>query len=452
MNPKRLYYQKSNSKVSGDYVLYWMQQSQRVYYNDALNFAIELANEKKLPLIVFFNVYDQYFHANLRHFEFMFEGLDDMKKSFKKENINFIITYGYFNDSLNDYIGNADSLVMDMGYLKHQKDMRNLAIKTFSNINIFIIETDVVVPVKETSNKLEYSAKTIRNKINSQIHNYLNTDKLVNLNNKTKLINTEVDLDLLKSKLNVDTRIKKSKYFKGGYFEAKLKLNNFLKYKLGNYHLSNNPSTKYTSNLSMYLHFGQLSVVEIIYEINKYKNINSQIDENIKSFLEQLIVRRELAVNYVFYNENYLDFNYITYDWAYKTMLLHLNDKREYIYTVDDYIHFKTHDEYFNAAMKEMIYTGYMHNYMRMYWAKKIIEWSNNYEDAFNIIVYLNDKYFIDGRDPISYTSIAWCFGRHDRAWSEREIFGKLRYMNSNGLKRKFNMDEYINYCSELGD
>ncbi|MDD2682300.1 MAG: deoxyribodipyrimidine photolyase, partial [Bacilli bacterium] len=159
----------------------------------------------------------------------------------------------------------------------------------------------------------------------------------------------------------------------------------------------------------------------------------------------QVLIRRELAYNYVTYNKYYDNFLFITESWAYKTMNEHANDKKEYIYSISEMIKLKTHDIYFNAAMKEMLETGYMHNYMRMYWAKKIIEWTPTFEEAYNIIVLLNNKYFIDGRDANSYAGIAWCFGKHDRPWKERNIFGKLRYMNDKGLERKFDINKYIN-------
>ncbi|HPG43326.1 MAG TPA: FAD-binding domain-containing protein, partial [Acholeplasmataceae bacterium] len=161
-------------------------------------------------------------------------------------------------------------------------------------------------------------------------------------------------------------------------------------------------------------------------------------------YVEQLLVRRELAFNYVTYQKGYDQFETMTEPWAYQTMKAHENDIRSYLYDKNDYINFRTHDPYFNAAMIEMVKTGYMHNYMRMYWAKKIIEWSPSFKEAYETIKYLNDTYFIDGRDPNSYTGIAWCFGKHDRAWTERNIFGKLRYMNDKGLEKKFDIKSYV--------
>ena len=165
---------------------------------------------------------------------------------------------------------------------------------------------------------------------------------------------------------------------------------------------------------------------------------------NIDSLFEQLVVRRELAFNFVYYNEGYDQFDSMTYAWAYQTMKEHENDPREVLYTLADYENASTHDPYFNAAMLEMIHTGFMHNYMRMYWAKKIIEWSPSYEEAYRTSVYLDDKYFLDGRDPNGYTGVAWCYGKHDRAWTERSVFGKLRYMNAGGLERKFKINDYV--------
>lgn len=172
----------------------------------------------------------------------------------------------------------------------------------------------------------------------------------------------------------------------------------------------------------MYLHFGQISSLEIYEKLHNSLSNGNIRKETYDQFVEQLIVRRELAFNYVYYNPGYEDFKLMTEPWAYLTMDLHKEDIREYNYEIEDYINYTTHDPYFNTAMKEMIITGYMHNYMRMYWAKKIIEWTETHEKAYETIKYLNNKYFIDGRNPNSFAGIAWCFGKHDRAWTERPV------------------------------
>ena len=191
--------------------------------------------------------------------------------------------------------------------------------------------------------------------------------------------------------------------------------------------------------MSKYLHFGHVSPVWLVLEARKANAKN----DDIESFVEELVVRRELSMNFVFYNEDYDSYSNLP-DWAKKTLREHKNDEREYVYTRKQLENAETHDEYWNAAMKEMVYTGYMHNYMRMYWGKKILEWSNTPEHAYRTTLYLNNKYFLDGRDPNSFANVAWVFGQHDRGWTEREVYGKVRYMSAGGLERKAKPEQYV--------
>ncbi|MCF8001981.1 MAG: deoxyribodipyrimidine photolyase, partial [Halanaerobiales bacterium] len=194
-----------------------------------------------------------------------------------------------------------------------------------------------------------------------------------------------------------------------------------------------------------YLHFGQISPSYI------YKRIK-ETDIEAEDFLEQLIVRRELSFNFVYFNEEYNSrLSKILPEWAMETLEHHSEDEREYTYSLKELENFDTHDEYWNAAQKEMVLSGYMNGYMRMYWGKKILEWTNNPQKAFDIALHLNNKYFLDGRDPNSYAGVAWIFGKHDRAWKERKIYGKVRYMNKAGLDRKFNMEKYLKKVDKLG-
>jgi deoxyribodipyrimidine photo-lyase len=195
--------------------------------------------------------------------------------------------------------------------------------------------------------------------------------------------------------------------------------------------------------MSPYLHFGQISPLFIALEVKKTKS------PGIEAFLEELIVRRELSMNFVFYNENYDSFEAIP-EWAKKTLKTHQKDKKPYVYTLEELEKAATHDPYWNATQKEMVIQGKMHGYMRMYWGKKILEWSKTPEEAFRNTLYLNNKYELDGRDPNGFTGVAWCFGKHDRPWGERPIFGNVRYMNDKGLKRKFDADEYVKMIKNL--
>jgi len=439
--------QQNHSK--GEYVLYWMQQSQRVSFNHALEYAIQIANQKRLPLVVLFCLIDTYPEANLRHFHFMLEGLKETQKELENRGVNFVLRLGDPMLIIQSFIPKIDSLILDVGYLKHQKKWRDMLREHTKDIlDVFMVESDVIVPVQMAYPKAAYGAYVIRSSLFRMLPFYRDFVSLSVLENQTKLsIHSDDsfdDLFQLMKRLSLDTSILPSIYFKAGYQAAINQLNAFINQGLLIYDQSNDPSLEATSRLSLYLHFGQISSLEIYEKILYAKHQQGISDVVFDAFIEQLFIRRELAINFVYYTPFYDDFKHMTEPWAYKTMHEHQKDARPYLYTKEDYIHFRTHDIYFNAAMKQMVKTGYMHNYMRMYWAKKIIEWSLDYQSAYQTILSLNNAYFIDGRDPNSYAGVAWCFGKHDRPWTDRPIFGSLRYMNAEGLKRKFNIDLYV--------
>jgi deoxyribodipyrimidine photo-lyase len=218
-------------------------------------------------------------------------------------------------------------------------------------------------------------------------------------------------------------------------------LDAFIRDKLKHYNdLRNDPGTDYGSQMSPYLHFGQISPLEIALKVRRARGKAKDAKE---AYLEELIVRRELSMNFVHYNPHYDAYQSLP-DWAQKTLKAHEKDHRETIYSLEEFEHARTHDPYWNAAQTEMVDTGKMHNYMRMYWGKKILEWSKTPEKAYRTALSLNNKYELDGRDPNGFTGVAWCFGKHDRAWPERPIFGKIRYMNAAGLRRKFDIEAYV--------
>jgi deoxyribodipyrimidine photo-lyase len=238
--------------------------------------------------------------------------------------------------------------------------------------------------------------------------------------------------------LNIDKTVGEVQWLKGGTSQALEQFQRFISKGLDIYHLErNDPSLGIQSNIAPYLHFGQISPITLALEANGAGSPGTE------SFLEELIIRRELAINFVHYNTSYDSLDCLP-DWALQTLDFHSRDIREYVYTPKELEKARTHDPYWNAAQKEMVITGKMHNYMRMYWGKKILEWMEEPSEAFKTALYLNNKYSIDGRDPNSYAGVAWCFGKHDRPWTERPIFGKVRYMNDNGLKRKFKIDDYV--------
>jgi len=420
-----------------------MQSSQRTEYNHALEFAIQQANELQKPLIVYFGLTDTFPEANDRHFYFLLEGLKEVELALTKRKIKFIIRQESPELGIEKLANEAIQIIVDRGYLAIEKKWRRY-LSGKVDCPLIQVESNTVVPVEEISDKEEFAAYTIRPKITKKLETYLAplSKRILNqssLDFNFKSLNLSNISDII-SRLKIDHSVKKVDYYHGGISYATKNLTEFINEKLEKYeNMRNNPTVDYQSNLSPYLHFGQISPLYIALEIMKTKGTAKD------DFIEQLIVRRELSINFVFYNSGYNNYQSLNLpDWARLTLEEHTKDKREYIYSLAEFEEARTHDPYWNAAQKEMIITGKMHNYMRMYWGKKILEWTENPADAYKIAIYLNNKYELDGRDPNGFTGVAWCFGKHDRPWKERPIFGKVRYMNANGLKRKFDADGYV--------
>ncbi len=309
------------------------------------------------------------------------------------------------------------------------------------------VEADVIVPIEIVSTREEYSAATIRTKIHKRLNEYLNPLRLSKIKRESLRFRIEsFDIDNIESALNrlqINRAVSRLNWIKGGTSAAVVLLREFLDNKLNRYaNDRNDPSLEATSNLSPYLHFGQVSPLYITLEAMKLRGAGRD------TFLEELIVRRELGINFVSYNRDYDRFEGLP-EWCRKTLKKHQSDNREYLYTLEQLENGETHDPYWNAAQKEMVCTGKMAGYMRMYWGKKIIEWTEKPEDAYRFALHLNNKYELDGRDPGGYAGVAWCFGKHDRPWAERSIFGKIRYMNAESLKRKFDPDQYVRLVKE---
>jgi deoxyribodipyrimidine photo-lyase len=439
-----------NVNEEAAYVLYWMQQSQRVAANYALAYAIRQANCLKKPLVVAFALTNHFPQANERHYRFMLEGLENVATDLAERGIQFALRIGEPVQVIEQLAQDAALVVADSGFLRIQRQWRKSLAETL-DIPLYEIESDVVVPVREASNKEEHAARTIRPKINRIRDAYLvlpEDEEVQCATDKLSLASETVTTQSLLPKLKTDqSATVVSDFFKGGYSEAKRRLNAFLSNGLRYYsEKANDPRRAVTSCLSPYLHFGQISSVEVALAVQNAPNVMQQ---NKDDFLEQLIVRRELAMNFVFFNDHYDQYACIP-DWAKETLEQHKKDPREYVYSAEEFAKAQTHDPYWNAAQKQMLLTGHMHNYMRMYWGKKIMEWSREPEQAFEIMLDLNNQYELDGRDPNGFTGVAWCFGKHDRGWTERSVMGKTRYMNANGLKRKFDIDAYVANISSL--
>jgi deoxyribodipyrimidine photo-lyase len=432
---------------AGRYILYWMQASQRTEYNHALEYSIIRANQTNQSVIVFFGITDDFPEANLRHYSFMLEGLAEVQSSLQRRSIKMIVRHRSPEKAVVELAKEASLVVVDRGYLKVQRDWRNYAAEHL-NCPLIQVETDVVIPVEEASPKEEYSAATFRPKVHSKLAHYLVPLRHHRPKRRSSGMNLE-SLDLsgpgqVLSSLKIDRTVDAVRGFRGGTREAKRHLEGFIRNKLNHFaELRNDPTQDFLSNMSPYLHFGQISPLYVALQVMRSRSPGKE------PYLEELIVRRELSMNFLFYNRNYDSFDAIP-EWSRKTLYQHRSDRREYVYGLRDLENAKTHDPYWNAAQEEMRITGKMHGYMRMYWGKKILEWTETPEEAFGIALYLNNKYELDGRDPNGFTGVAWCFGKHDRPWKERKIFGKVRYMNASGLKRKFDADAYVRKINDL--
>jgi deoxyribodipyrimidine photo-lyase len=415
-----------------------MQASCRVHYNHALEYAIQEADKQGKPLIVYFGLTSDFPEANLRHYNFLVEGLLEVERSLEEMNVKMVILNRSPEIGALEIAENASLMVTDRGYLDIGRRWRDL-VSDKIKCRMVQVESDVVVPVETASPKEEYAAATIRRKINSNLKKYLiplGSHKPVKSSLEIDL--STINLDKIINKLDIDRSVKEVPYLHGGTSEAFKWLETFIDDKLDKFQdIRNDPSRQCQSNMSPYLHFGQISPLYIALKV-------SQTDSPGRdSYLEELIIRRELSVNFVYYNSEYKNIDCLP-NWASKTLKEHESDQRPYNYSQKELEGADTHDPYWNAAQKEMVYTGKMHGYMRMYWGKKILEWVEAPREAYQIALYLNNKYELDGRDPNSYAGVAWCFGKHDRAWKERKIFGKVRYMNDQGLRRKFKIDEYV--------
>jgi deoxyribodipyrimidine photo-lyase len=447
INEKRIRLLKDGIETNGP-VICWLSRDQRVNDNWALLFAQQLALEKKRSFVVIFSVVSHFLEATLRQYDFMLKGLMEIEGLLKKFNIPFFLLTGNPADELSKFVNEIKGsiLVSDFDPLKIKRRWKNEISKKI-DIPFYEVDTHNIVPCFHVSQKQESGAYTIRPKIHKNLPEFLDDfPKLKKMKSSDNLSADLINWKSVYNSLKVNEQVKPVDWLNPGEEAAHKSLIKFIEKKLDNYdNLRNDPNASVLSNLSPYLHFGQISAQRVALIVSGLDNHPSE-----ESFLEELIMRRELSDNYCYYNPNYDSFNGFP-DWAKKTLNEHRKDEREFVYSLKEFENAETHEDLWNAAQKEMLITGKMHGYMRMYWAKKILEWSNSPEEALKIAIYLNDKYELDGRDPNGYVGCAWAIGGlHDRAWAERPVYGKIRYMNRNGTKRKFDIEKYTKRFSQM--
>ncbi|VDI14359.1 deoxyribodipyrimidine photo-lyase [Mytilus galloprovincialis] len=381
----------------------------------------------------------------VKNFSACYEHCDNISDCNKLE-ISFHLLIGYAKDVLPQFVTDNDigGVVTDFSPLRTPMQwVDDVTTAIPKNIPICQVDAHNIVPCWEASPKLEYGARTIRNKIHNQLSGYLTEFPPVCVHPFTpKEKPQNVDWAKIESSLTVDRTVGPVDWATPGSTAGLKMLESFCKERLKYFSKDrNNPNKIALSNLSPWIHFGQISVQRSILIVKQYR---SKYKEGVEAYIEEAIIRRELADNFCFYNKNY-DSIEGAYDWAKTSLKLHEKDKRKYLYTREKLEKGQTHDDLWNAAQIQMTIEGKMHGFLRMYWAKKILEWTGSPTEALETAIYLNDRFNLDGRDPNGYVGCMWSIcGIHDQGWKEREIFGKIRYMNYDGCKRKFDVAAFV--------
>jgi len=438
------------------YVLYWAQMNRRAQSNHALEYAIELGNEHDLPVLCYEGLTCTYENANGRLHTFVIEGVCDTEKALERRGIGYVFYLRRKRSDANDVLyklaANAAAVVTD-DYPTFIAAEHNARVPEKIGVAYFAVDSSCVVPMS-CFEKREYAAYTIRPKITKLLPEFLTAAPEHKVKRRWEAARPKFHVDVtagnipqLVASCEIDHSVKPSTAYRGGSSAAEKRLGHFLEASLRRYAKSRNePSEHATSNLSPYLHFGHISSLRAALAAKEFAAAHKLVADE---FLEELIVRRELAFNYARTARNIRGFEDLP-DWARKTMAKHAGDERNPSYTTEQMEAAQTYDSLWNATQKELLLRGKIHGYYRMYWGKKIIEWSKTYQEALDLMIHLHDRYALDGRDPNTYTNILWCFGLHDRPWFDRPIFGVMRYMAFDGMKRKTNINAYIEEIARL--
>lgn len=464
---KRRIKQVKKGSTAGHCVLYVMSRDQRIRDNHALLAAQKHAMAKKLPLAIVFCLIEKTGYRSREHYEFMLEGLREVERDAQKLHIPFMMIIGSPYDRLGAVLHHTkpDAVYFDFSPLRGPRRLIQRLSEHDHGAALYVVDTHNTIPAWLVSDKKEVAAYTLRPKIHKNIEQFLIEPELLQKHPHpwpgtvqsltTLAVNIQAVLDNLTASGN-------NIQIKSGERAAADQLEKFIESGIDLYAKSrNDPVYDSQSNLSPYLHFGQLSSLRItlamreklvslnndlhIIESQKMPSASNQPTwmDGANAFLEELLVRKELSDNYCFYEPHY-DSLAGAAEWAQQTLNQHKSDVREFCYSYKQLAAAKTHDPAWNAAQNQMLKSGKMHGYMRMYWAKKVLEWTESPAQAIEFLIRLNDSFSIDGGDPNGYVGIMWSVaGVHDRPWVERPVFGKIRYMNYGGLKRKFDIAQY---------
>jgi len=434
----------NDARLSSGPIVYWMSREQRVHDNWGLLHARELAGPDR-SLVVMFCLVPSYIGATLRQYDFMIKGLEEVAEELLRLGIPFALCMGDPGKEVPRFVSaiGAGAVVTDFDPLRIKQEWQK---DVASKIVMPLIEVDGhnVIPARYVSDKQEYAARTIRPKIHRLSNEFLEEFPVLKPLKKSVAVK-KVDWLAVRDFIDVDESVRPVALVPGE-MAAKNALSDFVADRLNGYAARrNDPNADGTSRLSAYFHFGQLSPQRAALVV-----ASSGRGEDQEAYLEELIIRRELTDNFCLHNPNY-DTLQGAPTWALKTLEEHRHDFRSHTYSYEQFEQAETHSRLWNAAQKQLVKTGFMHGYMRMFWAKKILEWSRSPEEALSTVLRLNDRYQLDGRDPNGYVGALWSVaGLHDRAWKTRPIYGSIRYMNENGCRRKFDVDAYCHRWEEF--
>jgi deoxyribodipyrimidine photo-lyase len=447
-NPRVTVRRAGSPLKEGKCIVYWMQRAQRALDNPALDLAISIGNDLNLPVIVFLSIIANYPNANLRHYAFLSQGLADIESDLAERNVTFIVRRPPDNqlEKFLQEVG-ASLLIGDENHCREPERWRKVLARRLS-LPFLTVDADVVVP----SNLFEkhfYALHIFKLRLFAHVPTYLvpqpNLKATHSWHIPKNFLRYDLQSDITKDWTSLDRSIQPVDTFTGGTHAALSRLHHFVSNLLHAYSKNRNlPELDGTSCLSPYLHFGHISPITIALAAQHAVKQSKATGAACDIFLGELIGWRELSVNFVKFVPDYDSLDCAP-DWAAKTLLEHSRDTRPILYTLKEMEQGRTHDELWNAAQLQMVHYGWMHNRMRMYWAKKILEWSPSPHLAYQHAVLLNDRYELDGRDPNGYSGIAWSIaGVHDRPWFDRPIFGTIRYMSGASTGKKFNSRRYI--------
>ncbi len=430
------------SKVTppqGQPVVYWMSRDQRVQDNWAMLFAQQCALEADAPMAVCFSLVDEYLGAGLRQFGFMLRGLKEVEEECISLGIPFFLLRGHAQDTIPGFVKEhkVGLVVTDYSPIRITRTWRDGVAEKVKPVAVLEVDAHNIVPVWVASDKLEVGARTIRPRITKQLPTYLTPFPPIEPHKVkwTGKVHDKVDWEAALQSLKLDGSVPEVTWATPGSKAGLHNLEVFLAQRIGKFGSKrNDPTEDACSDMSPWLHFGQVSAQRCVLEAQA--KAQKSYKEAVDSFVEEIVVRRELSDNFCHYQPQYDTLEGCA-KWARDSLELHAADKRNYVYSLKQLENAQTHDELWNAAQKEMVHRGKMHGFMRMYWAKKILEWTASPRDALQYAIFLNDKYNLDGRDPNGFVGCMWSIGGvHDMGWKERPIFGKVRYMNYEGCKR----------------